>query len=67
MVDIKPWDDLPDLRDAPQSQATAKATECFRKLGTERRRMHHAVSFVSNDFLSGTLYTFDAGTGGARV
>jgi len=65
VVDIKPWDNMPDLLNVANSQILQVANQCFARLGTEHRRMHHAVFLVSNNLSSGILYTYDTTTRGA--
>jgi hypothetical protein len=59
VVDILPWDKLPDLDNVPETTRSQAATACFTALSTDIRRRHHAVFFVANDFTSGILYSYD--------
>lgn len=58
MVDIKPWDSMPDLDDVSDCDRRAAATACFAALTTGTRRRNHAVFLISNDLSSGILYTY---------
>mmetsp|Transcript_28385 Transcript_28385/g.77915 ORF Transcript_28385/g.77915 Transcript_28385/m.77915 type:complete len:595 (-) Transcript_28385:2815-4599(-) len=63
VVDIKPWDNKPDLYDVSEARRVQAARACFDALGTTTRLMHHALFMISNDLLSGILYAFDSETG----
>ena len=62
VVDIIPWGGLTDLHGIGPSEPLQLAEKKFINLGSQRRRMHHAVFIASNDLTSGILYTYDGET-----
>ena len=62
VVDIKPWDDEPDLHDVSDQSRLDVAAKCFEALPVARQ-IKHALFLVANDLSSGILYSYDIATG----
>jgi len=58
VVDIKPWDNEPDLHNVSDTARLVVASRCFESLTVARRR-RHALFLVSNDLSSGILYIYN--------
>mmetsp|Transcript_7900 Transcript_7900/g.16505 ORF Transcript_7900/g.16505 Transcript_7900/m.16505 type:complete len:544 (-) Transcript_7900:194-1825(-) len=69
VVDIKPWNNQPEIHEVSDSRRLEVATECFHDsaLNKMSRRLRHAVFLVSNDLSRGVLFTYNPSTSRAEV
>jgi len=59
VVNIKPWNNMPDLHDVSDTSRLAAATQCFTALRTQTRKQRHALFLLSNGLSSRILYVSD--------
>jgi hypothetical protein len=69
VVDIKLWNDEPEIHEVSDRRRLEVATERFHDLALNKmsRRLRHAVFLVSNDLSRGILFTYNQSTSRAEV
>lgn len=69
VVDIKPWNNEPDIHEVSDRRRLEVVTQCFHDLALNKmsRRLRHAVFLVSNDLSRGILFTYNQSTSRAEV